>query len=185
MQPAESRISQTTAAEVVTFWREAGPNRWFSKNEAFDAEFRERFLAAHEDARAERLAFWVAEPEGALALLLLLDQFPRNSFRDTPRMYDTDALARAYAERAVQAGFDDRVDRNLRIFFYLPFEHSERMEDQDRSLALHEQIGFADYARHHRDLIVRFGRFPHRNAILGRTSTAEEQAFLDAGGFAG
>lgn len=179
------RVSTTAPSQVVDFWREAGPNRWFSKSDAFDDDFRERFLAAHEDARAERLDSWLAEPESALALLLLLDQFPRNCFRGTPRMYETDALARSYADRAVQAGFDDRVDRNLRIFLYLPFEHSERLEDQDRSLALHERIGFADYAKLHRDLIVRFGRFPHRNAILGRTSTAEEQAFLDAGGFAG
>jgi uncharacterized protein (DUF924 family) len=185
MQPAAPRTSTTTAAEVVTFWREAGPSRWFSKSDAFDAEFRERFLAAHEDAAAGRLESWTLSAEGALALVVLLDQFPRNSFRGTARMYATDPLALAQAERAIEAGFDEQVDPNLRFFFYLPFEHSERMEDQDRSLTLHERIGFAEYAGHHRDIIRRFGRFPHRNAVLGRTTTPEEQEFLDGGGFAG
>jgi uncharacterized protein (DUF924 family) len=183
--PPESNPAVTNPGDVVNFWREAGPNRWFTKNDAFDDEFRQRFLLAHEEAAAGRLDAWLSEADGALGLVILLDQFPRNCFRASPRMYATDSLARSYAERAIAAGFDDQVDRALRLFFYLPFEHSESLADQDRSLALHERIGFAEYAKHHRDIIQRFGRFPHRNAILGRESTPEEQAFLSAGGFAG
>jgi uncharacterized protein (DUF924 family) len=183
--PPESNPAVTTPGDVVTFWQQAGPNRWFAKDDAFDAAFRERFLRAHEDAAAGRLDAWQGEANGALGIVILLDQFPRNCFRGSPRMYATDSRARSYADRAIAAGFDDQVDRMLRLFFYLPFEHSENLADQDRSLELHERIGFAEYAKHHRDIIERFGRFPHRNAILGRASTPEEQAFLAAGGFAG
>lgn len=185
MQPTDHPTSSTTPAEVVTFWLAAGQQQWFSKNASFDAEFRGRFLAAHEDAAAGRLESWSADAEGSLALVLLLDQFPRNSFRGSVRMYETDSLARAQADRAVLAGFDAMVDPTLRLFFYLPFEHSERLEDQDRSVALHERIGMSQYAEGHRDIIRRFGRFPHRNALLGRTTTSAEQEFLDSGGFAG
>jgi uncharacterized protein (DUF924 family) len=170
---------------VVEFWREAGPREWFSKSRAFDAVFRRRFLGLHEDAAAGRLEGWLAAPESALGLVILLDQFPRNAFRGTPRMYATDALARRYADRALCSGFDEQVDEALRLFFYLPFAHSEDPADQARSVALHERIGYTANARRHQGVIRRFGRFPHRNAILGRTTTPEEQAFLDAGGFAG
>ncbi|MBN9168050.1 MAG: hypothetical protein BGO98_02880 [Myxococcales bacterium 68-20] len=170
---------------VVDFWHEAGAHEWFGKRRAFDAELRRRFLHLHEDASAGRLESWGHEATGALALMILLDQFPRNAFRGTPRMYATDALARYFADRAVRAGFDVQVDESLQIFFYLPFAHSEQLDDQDRSVALHERFGYASNARRHRDIIRRFGRFPHRNPILGRTMTSEEQAFLDAGGFAG
>lgn len=169
----------------MQFWLQAGPQKWFAKDDAFDTAFRERFLAAHEDAAAARLSGWGDRADGALALLILLDQFPRNAFRGSARVYATDGMALALAERAIEAGLDEKVDPALRLFFYLPFEHSERLEDQERSVLLHERIEMAEYARHHRDIIRRFGRFPHRNAILGRVSTAEELAFLDAGGFAG
>ena len=172
---------------VVDFWVDAGPSRWFTKDADFDARFRTTFLAAHEAAAAGRLDDWAATPHGALALLLLLDQFPRNSFRASPRMYATDAQARRVASAAVDAGLDRAVPEDLRLFFYLPFAHSESLVDQARSVALHETLPppAVDHARRHRDIVARFGRFPHRNRILGRTTTAEEQAFLDGGGFAG
>jgi uncharacterized protein (DUF924 family) len=174
-----------TPAQVVAFWREAGMPRWFGKDAAFDAEFRAKCLALHERAAARELEAWLDTPEGALAVVLLLDQLPRNAFRDSPRTYATDPLAREYAETAIARGFDAQVDPALRFFFYLPFEHSEDMADQERSVALHQAIGFEEYAIHHRDIIQRFGRFPHRNKVLGRDSTAEELAFLEQGGFGG
>lgn len=174
-----------SSADVVAFWLNAGPERWFSKNADFDALFRDRFLAQHEAAATGQLPEWSTSAEGCLALVLLLDQFPRNCFRGSPRAYATDPTARAVAEHAIASGFDEAVDQRLRFFFYLPYEHSESLADQERSVELHERIGFSEYALHHRDIIRRFGRFPHRNAILGRVSTAEERAFLDAGGFTG
>jgi len=173
--------------EVVRFWQEAGPRRWFRRDDAFDALFRERFLATHQDAASGRLAHWSASPHGSLALVLLLDQFPRNCFRGTPRMYATDAQARAAADAAITAGQDLAVDPDLRRFFYLPFMHSEHLADLDRCVALSEPLGGEElrYARHHRDIVARFGRFPHRNAVLGRPSSAEEEHFLAEGGFSG
>ena len=120
----------------------------------------------------------------ALALILLLDQFPRNCFRQSAHSYATDGLARHYAERAIEAGFDAQVDPALKIFFYMPYEHSEMLEDQQRSLDLFRATGdenYIKYAQLHYDLIARFGRFPHRNAALGRTSTPAEEAFLKDG----
>jgi uncharacterized protein (DUF924 family) len=180
-------IDDSEAAAVVAFWREAGPGTWFSKDDAFDARFRARFLAAHEAAARGACDRWLAAPESALGLVLLLDQFPRNAFRATPRMYATDAKARAVATAAIDAGHDRATDVALRLFFYLPLAHSEDLADQERSVALAMSLGedSAKHARGHRDIVARFGRFPHRNAILGRVSTADEQAFLDAGGFAG
>jgi uncharacterized protein (DUF924 family) len=173
--------------DVIAFWRDAGPSRWFRKDDAFDRGFRDRFLAAHEAASRGELDAWTGTPDGALALCILLDQFPRNAFRGTPRMYATDARAREVARAAVDAGFDARADESLRQFFYLPFMHSERLEDQESCVALTSRIGedSARYARMHRDIIARFGRFPHRNAVLGRATTPEEQRFLDEGGFGG
>jgi uncharacterized protein (DUF924 family) len=177
-----------SAAAVIAFWTEAGPDRWFKKDDGFDAEIRRRFLATHEAAADGKLASWEASAEGALALLILLDQFPRNMFRGSARAFATDAQARAITAAALLRGFDAQVPANLRGFFYLPFEHSEDMADQERGLALYKAAGDADglkWAQIHADIIRRFGRFPHRNAVLGRTTTAEEHAFLDDGGFAG
>ena len=170
-----------TSTEVVAFWREAGPDRWFTRDDAFDALCRERFILTYEAAARGDLNEWELEPEGALAVVLLLDQFPRNMFRGTRRVYATDAAALSTADRAIERGHDKAVSPELRAFFYLPFMHSEDLGDQERSVALNEASGDGDaatWARHHRDLIARFGRFPHRNAVLGRESTAEEQAFL-------
>jgi len=175
-------------AEVLAFWRAAGPERWFEKDAAFDAEIRSRFLATYEAAVAGRLAGWEATPEGALALLIVLDQFPRNMFRGDARTYAADSLARAIADRAIANGFDQRVPETERQFCYLPFMHSETLVDQERCLRLSQQYGdaeFSKYAELHADIVRRFGRFPHRNVMLGRTTTPAEQAFLDGGGFAG
>jgi uncharacterized protein (DUF924 family) len=173
--------------DVVRFWRDAGAARWFKRDDAFDAEFRRRFLAAHEAAAAGRLPAWADTAQGGLALVLLLDQFPRNAFRGTPRVYATDALARDIAEAALAHGHDGAVDDELRRFFYIPFMHSERLADQERSVALNEGEGgeALRWAKHHHDVVARFGRFPHRNAILGRESTPEEMKFLQEGGFTG
>ena len=173
--------------DVLRFWNEAGPQRWFRRDDAFDAQFRDRFLATHEAAARGALQHWRASADGALALVLLLDQFPRNAFRGTPRMYATDAQARAEADAAIGAGFDHAVDAQLRPFFYLPFMHSERIEDLDRCVALYQAAGDESlhYALHHREIVRRFGRFPHRNAVLGRRSSADEERFLAEGGFGG
>jgi uncharacterized protein (DUF924 family) len=177
-----------TPADVLAFWTQAGPDRWFKKDDAFDSTIRERFLSTYEAAARGRLSDWEATPANALALTIVLDQFPRNMFRGSPRIYAADHEARAVAEGALARGFDARVEPSLRTFFYLPFMHSEALADQERCVALYRAIGDVDslrYAEDHADIIRRFGRFPHRNEILGRATTPEEQAFLDAGGFAG
>jgi uncharacterized protein (DUF924 family) len=174
------------AAAVTTFWKEAGPGKWFKKDSDFDEAIRARFLDAHLAASRGEFAGWAATADGALALLLLLDQFPRNIFRGSAHAFATDPLARSITEAAIGAGHDRAVETPLRCFFYLPFEHSERLEDQDRSIELTAwDPDLNKWARIHRDIISRFGRFPHRNAALGRATTPEEQAFLDSGGFAG
>jgi uncharacterized protein (DUF924 family) len=177
-----------TRNEVVAFWRDAGAARWFARDDAFDAQFRRRFETDHFAAARGEYEAWMESADGALALLILLDQFPRNCFRGSAHSYATDGLARHYARRAVEAGFDLETDSGLRLFFYLPFEHSESIADQDRSMQLFGGIGDAElmkYAQLHHDLIRRFGRFPHRNAALGRESTREEIDYLASGGFSG
>jgi uncharacterized protein (DUF924 family) len=176
----------TQIDDVVGFWRDAGPERWFKKDAAFDAEFRDRFLDAHFAAARRELDAWEETASGALALLILLDQFPRNCFRGTAHMFATDGLARHFADRALARGFVTEMEPGLRHFFWLPFEHSENLADQERALEVAAQFGAAlKYVELHHDIIRRFGRFPHRNAALGRQTTPEEQAFLDQGGFAG
>lgn len=173
---------------VVAFWFEAGESRWFTKDDAFDADLRTRFEIAHQTAARGELAEWEETPAGALALVLLLDQIPRNIFRGSAHAFATDSPAREVAVRAIASGFDLRVEQAQRCFFYLPFEHSENADDQAHSVTLFEVLGHAEYlkfARLHRDIVRRFGRFPHRNAVLGRTSTAAELAFLQSGGFSG
>jgi uncharacterized protein (DUF924 family) len=171
--------------DVVGFWRDAGPGKWFATDQAFDAEFERRFRDAHFAAARRELDDWADAAESGLALLLLLDQFPRNVFRGTGHAFATDPLARHFARRFVDAGLDAQVEPDLRRFCYLPFQHSEAMEDQDRAVALMQALGDPKWALHHRDIIRRFGRFPHRNAALGREGTPEERAFLREGGFGG
>ena len=185
--PSGEQSPDTEIDAVINFWSAAGPKRWFSKHAEFDSEFRSRFLADHDAATHGELDRWADHGRGALALVILLDQFPRNAFRGSARMYATDELARRVADLAIVKGFDLQAAPELRLFFYLPYAHSENLADQDRSLELSARLG-SEYVKHaleHRAIILRFGRFPHRNAILGRPTTAEEQEFLDAGGFAG
>lgn len=172
---------------VARFWAPLGHPVWFGKDPKFDARFRDTFAVQHGAAGRGELMPWLATPDGALSLVLLLDQYPRNAFRGTPRMYDTDTLARIVADAALGLGHDKAVDPALRLFFYLPFGHSEHLADQDRAVALAADLPgpTSDHAQGHRDIIARFGRFPHRNAILGRVSTDEETDWLQAGGFAG
>ena len=176
-----------TPEDVLAFWRQAGPARWFGKDADFDRRFATRFLDAHLAAARRELDHWMDTPDGALALQILLDQFPRNAFRGTAHMFATDPLALAFARRALERGFDMAVDAGLRLFFYLPFEHSEHLDDQRIAVERCAPLGgqYADYARIHCEVIARFGRFPHRNAVFGRDTTPEEQAFLDEGGFSG
>jgi uncharacterized protein (DUF924 family) len=183
-----TRINMLTPADILTFWRQAGYDRWYTRDDAFDAEIKARFLGLWQKAAAGQLSSWEDSDNGALALVIVLDQFPRNMFRGEPMAYASDALAREVAHGALKRGVDARVDTDLREFLYLPFEHSEHLADQLRCVELFRKAGGTEnlrYAEDHAAIIARFGRFPHRNAILGRPMTAEEQAFLDEGGFSG
>jgi len=174
--------------DVLAFWRNAGPARWFVKDSTFDEELRNRFTSLWEAARDGALAPWQDSDHGVLALIIVLDQFPRNIFRDDLRAFATDAMARAVTHKAVASGRDQHTDPDLRAFVYMPLMHSEDMADQQLSLQLFKALGNADnlqFAELHADIIRRFGRFPHRNRVLRRTTTPEEQAFLDSGGFSG
>jgi uncharacterized protein (DUF924 family) len=168
--------------DVLSFWfDELGREAWFRGGDHVDRAIRERFLALHEKLAAAPVDDALVSADRALAAVLVLDQFPRNLFRGTPRAFATDALAREVAECAIAAGLDQAVAPERRIFFYLPFEHSEARADQARCLDLVRALGDAEYVRYaqaHKDVIDRFGRFPHRNEMLGRQSTAEETAFL-------
>jgi uncharacterized protein (DUF924 family) len=186
-QAQGSSATRLDASAINQFWREAGPSLWFAKDAGFDSRFRERFLPAHEAAAMGFLDEWQETAEGALALCILLDQFPRNAFRGTARMYACDETARRQADLAICAGHDLKVEKDLSLFFYLPFAHSEALIDQERAVALVERLGEPNTSRakHHRDIILRFGRFPHRNPILGRKMQPEEQRYLDDGGYEG
>ncbi|TIO07963.1 DUF924 family protein [Mesorhizobium sp.] len=175
------------AFSVTQFWRDAGKDAWFEKNDTFDAEFRNRFLDLHYAAARRECDDWSEHAEGSLALMILLDQFPRNCFRGTGHMYATDPLARHFAEKAIAAGQDLALDEDLRVFLYLPYEHSEDLADQLKSVDLttNKAQSYLKYAVEHLEIIQRFGRFPHRNRMLGRETTSEEQVFLDGGGFSG
>lgn len=181
-------MTAPTPSDVVSFWQGAGRERWFAKDDAFDREVALRLGSLQADAAEGRLEAWAHDPLGSLALVLLLDQVPRNLFRGTARAFATDGTARAIATRALAAGWDRQVPGALRPFFFLPFMHSEDLGDQDRCVALYQAAGDEDglkWAREHRDIIARFGRFPHRNAALGRAMTPEEAEFLAGGGFTG
>lgn len=175
------------AQELYEFWISAGPDRWFDESREFDDRFREAFGGVYEVAASRGLEFWLDQPLSALSLVILLDQFPRNAFRGTPRAYASDPLAREMAVIAIAKGHDLAFGLDLRGFFYMPFMHSEALADQDNSVELQRELAW-DWRRpaaRHREIIAAFGRFPHRNAILGRTSTPEEQQYLDNGGFKG
>lgn len=179
--------SNAAPSDILAFWRDAGPDRWYRRDDAFDAELRRRYLDLWQKASAGELSSWETSDAGALALVIVLDQFPRNLFRGDIRTYASDSLAHEVAYRAIEHGVDTRIDPSLREFLYLPFMHSEHLPDQLRCIELSRAAGHAEnlkWAEHHADIIRRFGRFPHRNRLLGRATTPEEQAFLDEGGFA-
>ncbi|MGD9951689.1 MAG: DUF924 family protein [Burkholderiales bacterium] len=176
----------TTADEVLRFWFDEHAADWFVKNRAFDTAIRERFLALHEEAAAGRLAHWADAPRSALALVIALDQFPRNLFRGEARAFACDPLAREVARRMLERGWDKSMKQSEQLFVYLPFEHSESLEDQDLCVELMKDFDERQrwYAERHREIIRRFGRFPHRNAALGRQSTPAELEFLKEPGSA-
>jgi uncharacterized protein (DUF924 family) len=174
--------------EVRAFWLDAGRERWFKKDDVFDAEVRRRFLATYRAAKSGVLSPWADSPADAVALVIVLDQFPRNMFRDSAHAFATDPDAREIAKAALTRGFDRATPMPLRQFYYLPLMHSENLGDQERCVTLYAALGDDDLSKWavlHADIIRRFGRFPHRNALLGRTTTPQEQEFLDSGGFAG
>jgi uncharacterized protein (DUF924 family) len=185
-----------TYDRVLDFWFDRQDGRpldfracWFEKSDAFDAQVAERLGAAVESALAEGFADWAETPEGTLALLILLDQCPRNMFRGQAKAFAGDARARIVARQAVDRGFDIALPPVMRLFFYLPFEHSEHLPDQELAHLLFSALDkelpghdLADWAEKHRIVIARFGRFPHRNAALGRQSSPEEIAFLNQPG---
>lgn len=179
--------SEALVSDIMTFWKGAGPEKWFDKDAQFDATFHDRFRDAHFAAARRELEPWLEGAESSLALLLLLDQFPRNCFRGTAHMYVTDPLARFYTRDILRRGHDMVIDPELRIFVYLPLMHSEELEDQHLCCKLCEPLGerYMPFAIEHRDIIERFDRFPHRNEILLRESTEEERIFLEEGGFSG
>lgn len=174
----------TDYQEVLEFWfSEKAKPLWFRSTPEFDAELRNRYLTTWQAAAAGQLGDWCDTPEGALALVIVLDQFPLNIFRGKPESFSTEAQSRNVAAAAIDKGWDRQIEKSRLAFLYLPFMHSEDLADQDRSVVLFEEAGLQDnlrFARHHRELIRRFGRFPHRNVILGRTSSDEELAYLDS-----
>jgi len=172
--------------EVLRFWfEETGPKQWFEKDEAFDAAVRRRFLALHEAVAARPGEALLGDARTALAALIVLDQMPRNMYRGSGRAFATDAKALEVAEAVVARGWDAGLGRDGRLFCYLPFEHAEDASAQARCVALFSALGDADlvrWAEAHKAIIDRFGRFPHRNAALGRPSTPEEVEFLEQPG---
>ncbi|NDW03501.1 DUF924 family protein [Jiella pacifica] len=173
---------------IVDFWREAGPQRWFGKDETFDETIRQRYGDLYEMAARGELDHWAENANGALALIILLDQFPRNMFRNSPLAFATDGKALAIARIALERGDHEVVAEDVNQFLAMPFMHSEAHADQEECVAWMERIGDESnvrFAEEHRDIIAKFGRFPHRNPILGREPTEAEEAYLDQGGFAG
>ncbi len=181
--------ARVTIDDVLDFWfKEHGPDDWFKKSDAFDDEIRERFEQAYNMARSGYLNHWSNTPEGIVALVIILDQFPRNMYRGTERAYESDTLALVYARRAIRFGLDKMgLSDQKRQFLYLPYEHSEDMECQIEGIRLMGSLSdpeLKEWAIKHMTVISQFGRFPHRNQVLGRTSTEEEQEWLrQHGGF--
>lgn len=177
-----------TADAVLRFWlEEVGPEGWYASDPELDARVRERFEPAWETARAGGCVSWLGEARAALALVVLLDQFPRNMFRDSAKAFSTDPRAQAAAKSAIRRGYDQREQPPARQFFYLPLMHAESVSDQERSVRLLlMRGGTADnilHARAHRDVIRRFARFPFRNKALARKSSPAEEAWLESGGY--
>ncbi len=176
------------STSVLEFWLNARPKTWFSKSDEFDASIKQQFGALHEKAAANELSNWESEPESALALILILDQFSRNLFRNDARAFAQDALGLNIAKNSISQNFDASVDPSLKQFFYMPLMHSESILDQRHCVRLFHAANMPDnlkYAILHRDIIERFGQFPHRNSVLGRPTSPAERSFLDGGGFSG
>jgi uncharacterized protein (DUF924 family) len=174
--------------DIIEFWQQAGHAKWYEKDDAFDAEIIKKFARVHEAAKMDAHDEWQDTARGAMALLILLDQMARNIHRNTPQAFGADDKALGIARNAVKRGFDLKTDGIMRQWFYMPFMHSENILDQQLCCELTRKAGLDvtyEYAVDHADIIKQFGRFPHRNAILGRTSTPDELAFLAQGGFSG
>lgn len=188
MPPSASDTLAPLASEILDFWFPPGTSterrEWFRKDPEFDRTVRERFGVALAAGLAGAFGDWCVDPRGSLARIVLLDQLTRNAFRDTPKAFAGDGAALATAEDALERGFDRDLGLHQRWFMYMPFEHAESLASQDRSVALFRALahdglpGPLEWALRHRAVIERFGRFPHRNAMLGRESTADELAFL-------
>lgn len=183
-------MMMTSPDDVLTFWLDdVGPDGWYAGGSSLDQTVRERFASLYERACAGALSLWLTFPNGTLAYVILTDQFPRNMFRDTGRAFATDGIAKAAAKAAISKGWDMRIEEPARQFIYMPLMHSENLEDQDRAVRLFKtrmpETGGENlpHACAHREVIRRYGRFPTRNAALARSSSAEEQAYLDNGGY--
>jgi uncharacterized protein (DUF924 family) len=181
-------VAKADPGEVMRFWLAQSDKVWFSADPAFDAAVRSRFAGLVEQAREGHLDDWAQSPDGALALVILLDQMTRNIYRDSPEMFAADGKALAVAKQAIAEGFDEDLPKHKRRWLYMPFMHSEDLDDQERSIELFTRSDISDsisFAVDHADIIRRFGRFPHRNVLLGRQTTPEESEFLAGGGFSG
>ncbi len=179
-------IIDKDAAAVLEFWLQAGPKSWFARDDDFDAAMRNRFASLHEEASQGQHDDWADSPDGALALVLVLDQFSRNLFRDDARAFAQDGHALKIAKDALDRGFDKKVDPAVFVFFYMPYMHSESILDQRSCIRLFHAANKSDnmtYAIIHHHVIARFGHFPHRNQAIGRPTSPAEQRFLDDGGF--
>ncbi|MCF6320333.1 MAG: DUF924 domain-containing protein [Rhizobiaceae bacterium] len=175
-------------ATVLEFWQAAGPSAWWKKNTDFDEQIADRFAELYEQAARRELDDWRKEANSCLALIIILDQFSRNMFRNNAKTFAQDDYALELAKHGVANGFDTKVAENIRSFYYLPYMHSEALDDQEACVELIRSAnieGSLKSAIEHRDIIARFGRFPHRNPVLGRNTSIKERAFLDEGGFSG
>ena len=171
---------------ILGFWWDSGPEKWFARSDAFDEDLRRRFLEDVEAAACGALDHWIEAPDAALALILLLDQFPRNLYRQSAQAFASDAKALAMAEEALERGYPQRFPKQGRSFFYMPFMHAEDLQAQLRCVELFRAEDLKEnhyYALIHMEAILRFSRFPHRNAVLGRETTPQEAAYLASGGF--
>jgi uncharacterized protein (DUF924 family) len=176
------------AADILEFWWSAGFAKWFEKNDAFDAEIARRFSVIYKKAQEGRCDHWAETPLGLVALILCLDQFPRNIYRDSKDAFSSDKKARSWTYFGIEKGFDRVLPNDGKLFLYMPLMHSETLEDQMLSVKLYRKLGMQEpfhYALIHMEAIARFGRFPHRNTILGRDSSEEELEYLKDGGFEG
>lgn len=175
-------MENKTYQELLDFWfSEAVEKLWFNATPAFDEELRQKYEALYLSALNSELESWREDPLGALALVILFDQIPLNIYRKQKESFQTEARAREVAQDVIDAGKDSLLSDKQKMFLYLPYMHSESLQDQDSSVALFEKAGMlenAKYARHHRKIVARFGRFPHRNQALGRKSTLDELAYL-------